>query len=81
LTAVTGFGSNRHFGLNSSGAVLLQFPLGVDERVPVVTTPDAPLLTGEVPRFRQASKGALNATLLHHKVLLLQQLAGKVLSG
>ena len=56
----------------------MQLPLGVGERVPEVTTPNAPLLPREVPLLFQTGKGALNTAFGHHKSFLLLQLASKV---
>jgi len=67
--------------LNSGGAVLLQLPLGVRERVPKVTAPNTPLLPCEVPLLRQTGKGALDTALGHHKTVVLFQLASKVFGG
>lgn len=63
--------------------MLLQLPLGIDPRVPVVPLPPplGALLAGQVPAINQTLQRTLDATDRHLKTFLPLQLSSKVLGG
>ena len=75
-------GLTRHPPSNGSGSVLLECPLVVRPRVPVVPLPPPlrALLAGEVPLLHQTAQRPLNPTHTDLESVLSLQLGSKVTS-